>query len=104
MEGQIGQVAYSASKAAIVSMTLPMAHDLASFGIRVNTIIPGLIQTPLFEELPDYQYNSLEESVCFPRRLGRPGEIAHLSVFIVENDYLNGECIRLDGAIRMQPL
>jgi NAD(P)-dependent dehydrogenase (short-subunit alcohol dehydrogenase family) len=104
MEGQVGQVAYSASKGGVVSMTLPMARDLASYGIRVNTIVPGLIQTPMFEELPDYQYKSLENSVCFPKRLGAPNEIAHLSVFIVENDYLNGECIRLDGAIRMQPL
>jgi 3-hydroxyacyl-CoA dehydrogenase/3-hydroxy-2-methylbutyryl-CoA dehydrogenase len=104
MEGQVGQVAYSASKGGIVSMTLPMARDLAYYGIRVNTIVPGLIQTPLFEELPDHQYQSLEQSVCFPKRLGAPQEIAHLSVFIVENDYLNGECIRVDGAIRMQPL
>lgn len=103
MEGQIGQLAYSASKGGIVGMTLPMARDLEAYGIRVNTIVPGLIHTPLFESLPEAAYKSLENSVCYPRRLGRPEEIAHLSVFIAENDYLNGECIRLDGAIRMQP-
>ena len=103
MEGQVGQLAYSASKGGIVGMTLPMARDLASYGIRVNTIVPGLIHTPLFETLPEEAYRSLEASVCYPGRLGRPEEIAHLSVFIAENDYLNGECIRLDGAIRMQP-
>ncbi|MDP4652186.1 MAG: SDR family NAD(P)-dependent oxidoreductase [Haliea sp.] len=103
MEGQVGQLAYSASKGGIVGMTLPMARDLASYGIRVNTIVPGLIHTPLFEMLPEAAYNSLASSVCYPRRLGRAEEIAHLSVFIAENDYVNGECIRLDGAIRMQP-
>ena len=102
-EGQVGQVAYSASKGGVVGMTLPMARDLASLGIRVNTIVPGLIHTPLFEALPEKAYQSLEASVCYPPRLGQPKEIAHLSVFIAENDYLNGECIRLDGAIRMQP-
>lgn len=102
-EGQVGQVAYSASKGGVVGMTLPMARDLASYGIRVNTIVPGLIHTPLFESLPEPAYKSLEASVCYPPRLGQPQEIAHLSVFIAENDYLNGESIRLDGAIRMQP-
>ncbi|MCB1679998.1 MAG: 3-hydroxyacyl-CoA dehydrogenase [Halioglobus sp.] len=102
-EGQIGQLAYSASKGGVVGMTLPMARDLASYGIRVNTIVPGLIHTPLFESLPEKAYRSLEASVCYPPRLGRPAEIAHLSVCIAQNDYLNGECIRLDGAIRMQP-
>ncbi|MFV0476583.1 MAG: SDR family NAD(P)-dependent oxidoreductase [Parahaliea sp.] len=103
MEGQVGQLAYSASKGGIVGMTLPMARDLASYGVRVNTIVPGLIHTPLFDALPDNVYQSLAQSVCYPPRLGKPAEIAHLSVFIAENDYLNGECIRLDGAIRMQP-
>ncbi len=103
MEGQVGQLAYSASKGGIVGMTLPMARDLASYGIRVNTIVPGLIHTPLFESIPEAAYKSLESSVCYPPRLGKPTEIAHLSVFIAENDYVNGECIRLDGAIRMQP-
>ena len=102
-EGQVGQLAYSASKGGVVGMTLPMARDLASYGIRVNTIVPGLIHTPLFESLPEQAYKSLEASVCYPQRLGKAEEIAHLSVFIAENDYLNGECIRLDGAIRMQP-
>ena len=102
-EGQVGQVAYSATKGGVVGMTLPMARDLASVGIRVNTIVPGLIHTPLFEMLPEQAYKSLESSVCYPPRLGKPAEIAHLSVFIAENDYVNGESIRLDGAIRMQP-
>ncbi|KGE04892.1 SDR family NAD(P)-dependent oxidoreductase [Pseudohaliea rubra] len=102
-EGQVGQLAYSASKGGVVGMTLPMARDLASYGIRVNTIVPGLIHTPLFESLPEPAYKSLEASVLYPHRLGRPEEIAHLSVFIAENDYVNGECIRLDGGIRMQP-
>jgi NAD(P)-dependent dehydrogenase (short-subunit alcohol dehydrogenase family) len=102
-EGQVGQLAYSASKGGVVGMTIPMARDLASYGIRVNTIVPGLIHTPLFESLPEKAYQSLEASVCYPPRLGRPEEIAHLSVCIAENDYMNGESIRLDGAIRMQP-
>lgn len=102
-EGQVGQVAYSASKGGVIGMTVPMARDQASYGIRVNTIVPGLIHTPLFESLPEQAYKSLEASVCYPQRLGKPAEIAHLSVFIAENDYLNAECIRLDGAIRMQP-
>ena len=103
MEGQVGQLAYSASKGGVVGMTLPMARDLASYGIRVNTIVPGLIHTPLFDALPEQAYKSLEASVCYPQRLGQAAEIAHLAVFIAENDYVNGECIRLDGAIRMQP-
>lgn len=102
-EGQVGQVAYSSSKGGVVGMTLPMARDLASYGIRVNTIVPGLIHTPLFETLPEAAYKSLENSVVNPKRLGRPEEIAHLSVMMAENEYMNGECIRLDGAIRMQP-
>lgn len=102
-EGQVGQLAYSATKGGVVGITLPMARDLASYGIRVNTIVPGLIHTPLFEALPEPAYKSLEAQVVYPQRLGKPAEIAHLSVFMVENDYLNGECIRLDGGIRMQP-
>ena len=102
-EGQVGQVAYSSTKGGIVGMTLPMARDLANLGIRVNTIAPGLIHTPLFDTFPEEVFNSLEQSVVNPQRLGRPDEVAHLSVFIAENDYMNGECIRLDGAIRMQP-
>jgi NAD(P)-dependent dehydrogenase (short-subunit alcohol dehydrogenase family) len=96
-------VAYSATKGGVVGMTLPMARDLASYGIRVNTIVPGLIHTPLFDMLPEPAYKSLEASVVYPPRLGNPKEIGHLAVFMAENDYLNGECIRLDGAIRMQP-
>jgi len=102
-EGQIGQAAYSASKGGIVGMTLPIARDLAAVGIRVNTIVPGLIHTPLFDTLPEQAYTSLVSSTLYPKRLGRPEEIAHLSKYIVENDYTNGECIRMDGGIRMQP-
>jgi 3-hydroxyacyl-CoA dehydrogenase/3-hydroxy-2-methylbutyryl-CoA dehydrogenase len=102
-EGQVGQAAYSASKGGVVGMTLPVARDLASLGIRVNTIVPGLIHTPLFETLKPEVYSALEQSVLYPKRLGRPDEIAHLAVCIIENDYINGECIRMDGAIRMQP-
>lgn len=102
-EGQIGQVAYSASKGGIVGMTLPMARDLAPVGIRVNTIVPGLIHTPLFDSLPENVYQALESTVVNPKRLGKPEEIGHMSVFIAENEYVNGESIRLDGAIRMQP-
>jgi 3-hydroxyacyl-CoA dehydrogenase/3-hydroxy-2-methylbutyryl-CoA dehydrogenase len=102
-DGQIGQVAYSASKAGIVGMTLPMARDLSSIGIRVNTIAPGLIETPLLGSLPAEVLDALAKSVLYPKRLGKPGEIAHLALAIVENDYINGECIRVDGGIRMQP-
>ncbi len=102
-EGQIGQAAYSASKGGIVGMTLPIARDLSALGIRVNTIVPGLIHTPLFDALPPEAVKSLSVSVLYPQRLGRPEEIAHLSQYIVENDYTNGECIRMDGGIRMQP-
>jgi NAD(P)-dependent dehydrogenase (short-subunit alcohol dehydrogenase family) len=102
-EGQIGQAAYSASKGGIVGMTLPIARDLASLGIRVNTIVPGLINTPLFNGLPDEAISYLSEQVLYPKRLGRPDEIAHLAASIIENSYINGECIRMDGGIRMQP-
>lgn len=102
-EGQIGQVAYSASKGAVVGMTLPMARELAYYGIRVNTIVPGLIHTPLFDTVEESYYKSLEASTVYPKRLGKTAEIASLSAHIVENDYMNGECIRLDAAIRMQP-
>lgn len=102
-EGQIGQVAYSASKAGVVGMTLPMARDLAPLGIRVNTIVPGLIHTPMFDGVPDNMVKALGQMVVNPQRLGRPEEIAHLSVMMAENEYLNGECVRLDGGIRMQP-
>jgi NAD(P)-dependent dehydrogenase (short-subunit alcohol dehydrogenase family) len=109
-EGQIGQAAYSASKGGVVGMTLPIARDLAVLGIRVNTIVPGLIATPLMmggaEELTPEIWEFLKplgEQVLFPRRLGDPDEIAHLAQMMVENDYINGECVRLDGGIRMQP-
>jgi 3-hydroxyacyl-CoA dehydrogenase/3-hydroxy-2-methylbutyryl-CoA dehydrogenase len=102
-EGQMGQAAYSASKAGIVGMTLPIARDLASYGIRVNTIAPGLIHTPMCDSLPDETVAALSANVPFPSRLGKPDEIARLAQNIVENEYLNGETIRCDGAIRMQP-
>jgi len=102
-DGQIGQAAYSASKAGIVGMTLPMARDLSSIGVRVNTIAPGLIETPLLGSLPADVLDALGKSVLYPKRLGKPSEIAHLAVAIIENDYLNGECIRVDGGIRMPP-
>ncbi len=102
-DGQIGQAAYSASKGGVVGMTLPIARDLASYGIRVNTIAPGLIQTPLFQTLSDEAIASLSGSVLYPKRLGRPSEYASLAQQLVENDYLNGETIRMDGGIRMQP-
>lgn len=102
-EGQIGQAAYSASKGGVVSMTVPIARDLARYAIRVNTIVPGLIHTPMFDSLPEAAVQALSASPLYPQRLGRPDEVAHLAQFIVENGYLNAECIRLDGGIRMQP-
>ena len=102
-DGQIGQAAYSASKGGIVGMTLPVARDLAELGIRVMTIAPGIFETPLLGTLPDNVRASLAKQVPFPQRLGRPEEYAALAVHIIENEMLNGETIRLDGAIRMQP-
>jgi 3-hydroxyacyl-CoA dehydrogenase / 3-hydroxy-2-methylbutyryl-CoA dehydrogenase len=102
-DGQIGQAAYSASKGGIVGMTLPIARDLAELGIRVMTIAPGIFDTPLLSTLPDPVRVSLGKQVPFPQRLGRPGEFAALALHIIENAMLNGETIRLDGAIRMQP-
>jgi 3-hydroxyacyl-CoA dehydrogenase / 3-hydroxy-2-methylbutyryl-CoA dehydrogenase len=102
-DGQIGQVAYAASKAGIAGMTLPMARDLASMGVRVNTIAPGLFDTPLLASLPEKVRTMLAETVPNPSRLGKPEEFAHLVQAIVENPMLNGEVIRLDGAIRMMP-
>ncbi|MYM63451.1 SDR family NAD(P)-dependent oxidoreductase [Pseudomaricurvus sp. HS19] len=102
-EGQIGQVAYSASKGGVVGMTVPMSRELASFGIRVNTIVPGLIHTPMFEMLDEKVYKALEQSVVFPHRLGHAEEIAKLAAYLVDNDYMNGECIRMDGGVRMSP-
>jgi NAD(P)-dependent dehydrogenase (short-subunit alcohol dehydrogenase family) len=102
-DGQIGQAAYSASKAGVVGMTLPMARDLSSIGVRVNTIAPGLIETPLLGSLPADVLDALAKSVLYPKRLGQPQEIAHLAMCLIENDYINGECIRIDGGIRMPP-
>ncbi|HUO73575.1 MAG TPA: SDR family NAD(P)-dependent oxidoreductase [Solirubrobacteraceae bacterium] len=102
-DGQIGQIAYSASKGGIVGMTLPAARDLASVGIRVCTIAPGTFNTPLLGRLSDDAREALGKAVPFPDRLGRPDEFAALAVHIVENEMLNGEVIRLDGALRMPP-
>ncbi|MCK7545287.1 SDR family NAD(P)-dependent oxidoreductase [Marinobacter bryozoorum] len=102
-DGQIGQAAYSASKAGVVGMTLPMARDLMNEGVRVNTIMPGLINTPLMNGLPDNVKEALAASVPFPKRLGEPDEIASVVELMVTNGYFNGESIRLDGAIRMAP-
>jgi NAD(P)-dependent dehydrogenase (short-subunit alcohol dehydrogenase family) len=102
-DGQIGQVAYSASKGGIVGMTLPIARELARFGIRVNTIAPGIFDTPLLGALPEPARISLGQQVPFPPRLGRPSEYAALAKHMIENVMLNGEVIRLDGGIRMAP-
>jgi NAD(P)-dependent dehydrogenase (short-subunit alcohol dehydrogenase family) len=102
-DGQIGQVAYSASKGGVVGMTLPVARDLAQYGIRVNTIAPGLFDTQLLASLPEEARESLGKTIPFPPRLGRPSEYALLAEQIVVNPMLNGETIRLDGAIRMAP-
>ena len=102
-DGQIGQVAYSASKGGVVGMTLPMARDLSGLGVRVMTIAPGIFKTPMMAALPQEAQDSLGKQVPFPPRLGRPEEYAALVAHICENTMLNGECIRLDGAIRMTP-
>jgi NAD(P)-dependent dehydrogenase (short-subunit alcohol dehydrogenase family) len=102
-DGQIGQLAYSASKGAVVGMTLPAARDLSVVGIRVVTIAPGLFDTPLLGMLPEEQREQLGQSVLFPKRLGNPAQYGQLVVQIVQNSYLNGEVIRLDGGIRMPP-
>jgi len=102
-DGQVGQQAYSASKAGVVGMTLPMARDLAQHGIRVCTIAPGLFATPLMKTLPEPVQQSLAASIPFPSRLGKPSEFAELACHIVSNGHLNGETIRLDGALRMAP-
>ncbi len=103
VDGQIGQVAYSASKGGVVGMTLPIARDLMSEGIRINTILPGIFNTPLLAGLPQNVQDVLSASVPFPKRLGRPEEYADLVLTMVENGYFNGETVRLDGAIRMPP-
>ncbi|TFZ06277.1 SDR family NAD(P)-dependent oxidoreductase [Ramlibacter henchirensis] len=102
-DGQVGQQAYSASKGGLVGMTLPMARDLAQHGIRVCTIAPGLFSTPLMRQLPEPVQQSLAASIPFPPRLGKPEEFAQLACHIVTNTHLNGEVIRLDGALRMAP-
>ncbi|MBL0085651.1 MAG: SDR family NAD(P)-dependent oxidoreductase [Ideonella sp.] len=102
-DGQVGQEAYSASKGGIVGMTLPLARDLAQWGVRVVTVAPGLFMTPLMKQLPSAVQDSLAASIPFPKRLGKPEEFASLAVHIVTNTHLNGEVIRLDGALRMAP-
>lgn len=102
-DGQVGQAAYSASKAGIVGMTLPIARDLMNDGIRVNTILPGIFDTPMMKGMPENVKAGLSASVPFPKRLGRPKEYAALALHMVTNSYFNGEDVRLDGAIRMAP-
>ncbi len=102
-EGQIGQIAYSASKGGVVGMTVPAARDLAQYGIRVMTIAPGIIDTPMLAGVEESFRDELAKGIPFPQRLGRPDEYAQLVAMIVEHDYLNGEVIRFDGALRMQP-
>jgi NAD(P)-dependent dehydrogenase (short-subunit alcohol dehydrogenase family) len=102
-DGQVGQEAYAASKGGLVSLTLPLARDLAQWGVRVVTIAPGLFLTPLLHKLPEEVQQSLAASIPFPKRLGQPEEFAALAAHIVANGHLNGEVIRLDGALRMAP-
>lgn len=102
-EGQIGQAAYAASKGGVASMTLPAARELAQFGIRVMAIAPGVMRTPMMAGMSDEIQRSLDASVPFPKRMGHPAEYAALVLHIIENGYLNGEVIRIDGALRMQP-
>ncbi len=102
-DGQIGQAAYSASKGGVYAMTLPVARDLSTEGVRVNTILPGIMMTPMMAGMPENVQQGLAASVPFPKRLGHPEEYASLVLEMVRNGYLNGECIRLDGAIRMAP-
>ncbi len=102
-EGQVGQAAYSASKGGIVAMTLPMARELSRFGIRVMTIAPGIFWTPMVDGMPEHVQESLSASIPFPSRLGKPEEFADMAAGIIENSYLNGTTIRLDGAVRLAP-
>jgi NAD(P)-dependent dehydrogenase (short-subunit alcohol dehydrogenase family) len=102
-EGQIGQAAYAASKGGVVALTLPAARELAQFGVRVNAIAPGIFSTPMLRALPEEVQQSLAASVPFPKRLGLPEQYADLVLHIAENRYINGETIRLDGALRMAP-
>lgn len=103
VEGQIGQVAYAASKAGIVGMTLTIARDLGKLGVRCNTILPGSMQTPLMDWAPPAMQETLKANAQFPRRMGKPGEFAQLAAHLIENSYLNGESIRLDAGCRMPP-
>jgi len=102
-DGQIGQAAYAASKGGVLAMTLPVARDLMNDGIRVNTILPGIFETPMMAGMPQQVQDALAAMVPFPKRLGKPDEYAKLALFMLEHDYLNGESIRLDGAIRLGP-
>jgi NAD(P)-dependent dehydrogenase (short-subunit alcohol dehydrogenase family) len=102
-DGQMGQAAYAASKAGVAGLTLPVARDLMGDGIRVNTILPGIFETPMMRDLPEKAQEALSASVPFPKRLGRAEEYAQTALFLIEHDYMNGECIRMDGAIRMGP-
>ena len=102
-EGQVGQAAYAASKGGVVALTLPAARELSQFGIRVNAIAPGIFATPMLQGLPEEVQQSLAAAVPFPKLLGRPEQYADLALHIIENRYLNGETIRLDGALRMAP-
>ena len=102
-DGQIGQAAYSASKGGVLAMTLPIARDLMNEGIRVNTILPGVFKTPMVAMMPANVQDALGAQVPFPKRLGKPEEYAHLACFLIENPYMNGASVRLDGGIRMAP-
>jgi NAD(P)-dependent dehydrogenase (short-subunit alcohol dehydrogenase family) len=102
-EGQIGQPAYAASKGGVAALTLPAAREFAQFGIRANAIAPGIFQTPMLMALPEEAQKSLAAAVPFPKLLGRPSQFAALALHIIENTYINGEVIRLDGALRMAP-
>lgn len=102
-DGQIGQAAYGASKGGVVAMTLPVARDLMNDGIRVNTILPGIFETPMMAGMPQQVQDSLAAMVPFPKRLGKAEEYAKLAIFMLEHDYINGESVRLDGAIRLGP-
>ena len=102
-DGQIGQAAYAASKGGIVGMTLPIAREFARIGVRINTVAPGIFWTPMVDGMPEHVQESLSASIPFPSRLGKPEEFAELVVHIMQNSYINGETIRLDGAVRMAP-
>ena len=102
-DGQMGQAAYAASKAGVAGLTLPVARDLMGEGIRVNTILPGIFETPMMQDIPEEAVKALSANVPFPKRLGRAEEYAQTALFLIAHDYMNGECLRMDGAIRMGP-